>query len=227
MIDPDDERTALSRRSAPAPAPAAGPRADADDALDDRTLPSRRGGRRAAGAADRAPDLPVDLDATAVSSRSSASSETGLPMPAATSDSGIPTQAATASAQPGPRRGAHTPEDPRSGATIVARGRRGPVTADPRTAEGERPATDAPAPLGRVAHRPEAERVVYPARAVPPTTVPRGEPARREPQQYVDTAAADAARRRRRRRRAIAVVAAASVLLVAGAILLVVLVTGG
>ncbi|MFE5407351.1 hypothetical protein [Microbacterium sp. NPDC056569] len=79
MIDPDDERTALSRRRTPEP--------EQDDAPDDRTLPSRRSSGRLG-----------EHDDTVVSARSSVPS-----------DSEVPTQAATEPAPPGPRRTAHPP----------------------------------------------------------------------------------------------------------------------
>ncbi|MFK4808561.1 hypothetical protein ACI3KX_22080, partial [Microbacterium sp. ZW CA_36] len=86
MIDPDDERTALSRRAVREPA---------DEAPDERTLPTRR---RRTGATDAA--LPADVDVTVVSARS-------LIPP----NSELTTQAATTSAPVGPRRRGHPAAD--------------------------------------------------------------------------------------------------------------------
>ena len=246
MIDPDDERTVPSRCSAP---PRTGPAASVsvdDDDFDDLTIPCRRsGGGPAASssaeasatgsaatepapiepaATDRDSALPTDLDATALSARSRALSDAGP----------SPTQAATGSAAGGARRAAHSGDDPEDAATVVARGARRPAPAADRASGQDRgrglPTTlagDVPAPLGRVAQSPSAERSVYPARALPPVPAPRPGPVRREPQPFVDTGAAEAPRRRRRRWRVIAVAAAASVVIIATAILLVTLVTTG
>ncbi|MBW9111028.1 hypothetical protein [Microbacterium ureisolvens] len=192
MIDPDDERTALSRRNDPAPAP------EHDDAPDDRTLPSRRAQVQADAA-----------DATVISARWVVPSE-----------SEVPTQAATESAPAGPRRTAHPPAPEPVDASAAPRRAPSPSLA-------AEPAAQASPARGRVAARPTSASASYRARAVPPVTAVRAEPARRAPQHHVDTAAADAVRRRRRRRRTIAVVAAASILVIAAALALIALLTTG
>ena len=201
MIDPDDERTALSRRATAA----AG--ASADDAPDDRTLPGRRARAGTTDAGAPAPSvpaprrstaLPPDADITAVSSRS-----------AGPQASELTTQAATASGPAGPRRSA--PADVGE--------------ADDRPAGPAR--TGASSWQGRVASPPQVDEVAYRARPVPVARATRAEPGPRAPQAYVDTAAAEAGGRRRRRRRAIVVLAAASVLVAVVAVSLVVLLTVG
>ncbi|KJL40761.1 MULTISPECIES: hypothetical protein [Microbacterium] len=193
MIDPDDERTAFSRRKAAAPAP------DDHDAVDERTHPSQR--------------FSVGADAvddTVVSARS-----------AVASDSEVPTQAATESAPAGPRRTGQPPTPEPADASVGVR----------RAASGSRldpePAGETAAVRGRVAAAPAPAADAYRARAVPPATAVRAEPARRTPQEHVDTAAVEAIRGRRRRRRMIAVAAAASVLVIVVALALVVLLTTG
>ncbi|WP_341994227.1 hypothetical protein MRBLWH7_002105 [Microbacterium sp. LWH7-1.2] len=193
MIDPDDERTALSLRRGQASTP------EREDPLDDRTLPSRR----ASAEADAADDTVISA---------------GSAVP---SDSGLATQAATESAPAGPRRTAHPPaREPRD---APAASRRTPSPA-PLTPE---PAARTSAALGRVASSPTSAVAAYRARDVPPVTAVRAEPARRAPQDHVDTAAADQARRRRRRRQTIAVVSAASVLVIVAVVALVALLTTG
>ena len=202
MIDPDDERTALSRRATAAAGPS-------DDAPEDRTLPGRRARARTSDAgaparSDAAPRrstaLPADVDITAVSSRSA-----GPPT------SELTTQAATASGPVGPRRSA--------------------ADADAGAGAADRPAgparTGASSWPGRVSSPPQVDGAVYRARPMPAARATRAEPGPRAPQAYIDTAAAEAARRRRGRRRAIVVVAAASVLAVVVAVSLVVLLTVG
>jgi hypothetical protein len=200
VIDPDDERTALSRRATAAAGPS-------DDAPEDRTLPGRRARARTtdAGAparSDAAPRrstaLPADVDITAVSSRSA-----GPPT------SELTTQAATASGPVGARRSA---ADAGAGAADRPAG-------PARTGASSWP--------GRVSSPPQVDGAVYRARPMPAARATRAEPGPRTPQAYIDTAAAEAARRRRRRRRAIVVVAAASVLAVVVAVSLVVLLTVG
>jgi hypothetical protein len=200
VIDPDDERTALSQRATAAAGPSA------DDAPDDRTLPRRRARARTTDAGAPAPSdaarrrstaLPADVDITAVSSRS-----------AGPQASELTTQAATASGPVGPRRSA--PAD---------------AGADDRPAGPAR--TGASSWHGRVSSPPQVDGAVYRARPLPAANATRAEPGPRAPQAYIDTAAAEAALRRRRRRRAIVVVAAASVLAAVVAVSLVVLLTVG
>jgi hypothetical protein len=201
MIDPDDERTALSQRASAAVG------TSADDAPDDRTLPSRRARARTTDAGAPAPSdaaprrstaIPPDVDITAVSSRS-----------AGPQASELTTQAATASGAFGPRRSA--PADAGE--------------ADDRPAGPAR--TGASSWRGRVSSPPQVDGAVYRARPLPAANTTRAEPGPRAPQAYIDTAAAEAALRRRRRRRAIVVVGAASVLAVVVAVSLVVLLTVG
>lgn len=197
MIDPDDERTALSRRAVPA-----------DEAPDERTLPARR---RRAGT-DAAPPADVDVDVTVVSARS-------LIPP----DSELTTQAATTSAAVGPRRRGHGAADIDELTATVVRKSTGAADAPASPAA----AAGTPAPRARVASAPRADATAYRARPVPPTVAARAEPARSAPQAYVDTAAAEAAGRRRRRRRAIVTAVAASVLVVVVAVSLAALLTAG
>lgn len=200
-VSPDDERTVLSRRTSPGIDPSP------DDEPDDRTLPGRRarGGttdaavRGASEAPRRSTALPPDVDVTALSARS-----------AAPPDSELATQAATVSGPIGPRRSAPAGTDDS-----------GDRAADPSAR------VDGSSPRGRVASAPRADAAVYRARPVPSVTAARAEPAPRAPQAYVDTAAAEAGRRRRRRRRAIVAVVAASVLVVVIAVSLVALLTVG
>ncbi|MDQ7878270.1 hypothetical protein Q9R08_09830 [Microbacterium sp. QXD-8] len=200
MIDPDDERTALSRRAVPKPA---------DDVPDDRTLPARR---RRAGTPDAATPADGDLDVTAVSARS-------LIPP----DSDLTTQAATMSAPAGPRRSGHGAADiDELTATVLRR----PTGAAGAPASPTAPA-GTPEPRARVASAPRADATSYRARPIPPTMATRAEPARSAPQAYVDTAAAQAAGRRRRRRRVIVAAVAASVLVVVVAVSLAALLTAG
>lgn len=225
MIDPDDERTALSargggpRRQAPAPV---------DRTLDDPTLPTRRAGGAAADPGVTAPEAPaprrssappVDVDVTAVSARSRVPS-----------DSEFATQAATASGRLGPRRGAPPAGgDAGDEDTNAARRNARATSAPTATPTPPTPAApgEAPAPGGRIAFRPEPAPAAHRARPLPPAAASRAEPAPRAPQTYVDTAAAEAGRRRRARRRMAAAVVAASVLVVAAVVLLAVLLTTG
>jgi hypothetical protein len=231
VIDPDDERTALSKRAASArrEAPAVAPDPDGE-AVDERTLPARRS---RAGAADagarvgadpgprRSSALPADIDATAVSARSVIPSDSELATQAA-ADSELATQAATHSQPAGPRRTAQpAPEDTGDDGTFVVR-RSSRSATDPAGATAPGGASD---PRARVASAPAAAAPAYRARPVPPAAASRAEPAPRAPQTYVDTAAEHAGRRRRGRRRVIVAAVAASVLVVVAAILLAVLLT--
>jgi hypothetical protein len=110
VIDPDDERTGLSRRAVREPA---------DEAPDERTLPARR---RRTGATDAA--LPADADVTVVSARS-------LIPP----NSELTTQAATTSAPVGPRRSGH-PEADIDELTATVRRRESAAPAAPATPAG-------------------------------------------------------------------------------------------
>ncbi|MEV4687188.1 hypothetical protein [Microbacterium sp. LWH3-1.2] len=175
------------------------PAPEHEDPLDDRTLPSRR----ASGEAQAADDTVISVGS------------------AVRADSEQATQAATESAPAGPRRTAHpAAHEPRE---APAASRRAPSPA-PLAPE---PAAGTSAALGRVAAPPASAVAAYRARDVPPVTVVRAEPARRAPQDHVDTAAADQARTRRRRRQTIAVVFAASVLIIVAALALVALLTTG
>jgi len=201
VIDPDDERTAVSRRAAPASEPD----------VDERTLPARRS-RTAAVDADAPAGLPDD--ATAVSSRS------GVP-----SDSEVPTQAATESGQVGPRRTPQPAGDESGDSDSVdLAGSRSREAAVPKAPAGtQRPSS----PSTRVAAAPDTAAAAYRARPVPQAAATRAEDARRAPQTYVDTAAVEAGRRRHRRRRVLVGVVAASVVFIAAALALAVLLTIG
>jgi hypothetical protein len=197
VIDPDDERTALSRRAVPELAA---------EAPDERTLPARRRRARTDAA------TPADVDVTVVSARS-------LIPP----DSELTTQAATTSAAVGPRRRGHGAADVDELTATVVRKSTGAADAPASPAA----AAGTPAPRARVASAPQTDASPYRARPVPPTMAARVEPARSAPQAYVDTAAAEAVGRRRRRRRAIVTAVAASVLVVVVAVSLAALLTAG
>ncbi|MFB7884695.1 hypothetical protein [Microbacterium sp. NPDC056057] len=148
MIDPDEERTAFSRRKTAAAPP------DDHDAFDERTLPSRRSSTE------------IDaVDDTVIAGRS-----------AVASDSEIPTQAATESAPAGPRRTAHPPAPEPGDASAAARRAASPSPVAPEPA-GETSAAPgrvaAPPASAADAYRARAVPAVTAVRAEPVRRTPQ------------------------------------------------------
>lgn len=195
MIDPDDERTTVSRRNDPARRKGAAP-APVDDELDDRTQPSRRSS--------------VGADA----------GDPGSARWAVPSDSEVATQAATESAPAGPRRTAHppAPEPPRTPAGARHAASPAPPTPEPATPSPATPGrVAAPPASAAAAYRARPIPPVTAVRAEPVHRAPQDH--------VDTAAADATRRSRRRRRTIAVAVAASVLVIVAALALVALLTT--